>query len=261
MSDNGIFSGGLAGWFDLKLERAAGNIPGEEPWDKYGRITSINSADGVHDVWNGRGTYTGFPTGAAETMEIYSSDDNDTLLGSGAKAVTIYNLLDSTGALCPDITVTLLGQTKVSLGPKKYYRGGSRIRVISGTSNAGTITLRHTTTTANIFAVMPVGRNQTAIGCYTVPLGKTLYIERMFWPLSRANGAAGSGELTLRARKHGEVFNAIVSPEISNSAPYLFENNGYFKFDARTDIKIRVEDVSDNGTTIAGEMNGVLRDD
>ena len=48
----------------------------------------------------------------------------------------------------------------------------------SSEGNEGTIELRHSTTIANIFAKMPIGFNQTAIACYTVPLGHTLYLNK-----------------------------------------------------------------------------------
>jgi len=248
---------------DFALEVAKGNIEGTAIFEKYGRNSDIDINSAPQDVWNGQDEYTGFPTGSAETLEIFSSKANDTSAGTGARTVTIYNLLDSTGAEMPDITVSLNGTTPVSLGAGLYYRGGSRIKVItagSGGENKGEITLRHTTTTANIFAVMPAGRNQTAIACYTVPLGKTLYIRRMDFRMARANGSAGSVNMTFRARQHNGVFNAVVSPEITSAVEYNFSNDGYYVFEERTDVKCRCEDVSDNNTIITAEFGGYLID-
>jgi hypothetical protein len=244
---------------DLFLEMAQGTIIGHEHFDKFGKNSDIDTASG-EDIWGGGGIYTGFPTGAAETMEVFSSDVDDTGAGTGARTVTIYNLLDSTGAQSPNITVTLNGTTPVLLGAITYYRGGTRIRVItagSTGSNEGTLTLRHTTTTANIFAVMPVGNNQTAILAFTVPLGKTLYIHRINIQLSRASGAAGSASMSLRARQDGEVFNAIIIPEVTEASPYTAIDS-WTVVTERTDVKLRCESVSDNNTIISGEIEGVL---
>ena len=182
-----------------ELEVAKGNVVGHTSFEKYGKNPIVGTGT-PEDIWNGGNDYTGFPITAAETMEIFSSDATDTSAGVGARTVTIFNLLDSTGAEMPDITVSLNGTTPVSLGAGLYYRGGTRMKVITaGTSgaNVGTLTLRHTTTTTNIFAVMPVLANQTAILAYTVPLGKTLYIKASFG-MSRASGAAGSAIVSLR---------------------------------------------------------------
>ena len=244
---------------DLFLEMAQGTIIGHEHFDKFGKNSDIDMAAG-EDIWGGGGIYTGFPTGAAETMEIFSSDVDDTSAGTGARTVIIYNLLDDTGAELPDITVTLNGTTPVSLGAITYYRGGTNMRVItagSTGSNEGTLTLRHTTTTANIFAVMPIGNNQTAILAFTIPLGKTLYIHRINMQLSRASGAAGSASMSLRAREPGGVFNAIIIPEITEASSYTAIDS-WMIITERTDVKLRCENVSDNSTIISAVIEGVL---
>ncbi len=248
---------------DFNLEVKKGNVYKHTTFDKYGRNSDIDTGT-AEDIWNGGTDYTGFPTGSAETMEIYSSDANDTVAGTGARTVTIYNLRDGTGAIMPDITVNMNGTTAVSLGAQTYYRGGTRMKVRtagSGGENAGTLTLRHTTTTANIFAVMPIGMNQTAIAAYTVPLGYTLYIQRIAFQMARASGAAGSAFMSLRARPDGEVFQSIITPEITDSASYVWENNGFYKCEALTDIKVRCESVSDNNTIISADLGGTLVED
>jgi len=249
---------------EFQLEISRGNVPGMTLVDRYGKNSSISTGTDPQDIWNGGGGYSGFPTGSAETMEIFSSDAADTSAGTGARTVRISNLLDGTGAEVADVEVTLNGTTPVSLGAGTYYRGGSRIKVLTaGTSgtNAGELTLRHTTTTANIFAVMPIGFGQTAIAAYTVPVGKTLYVDRISLQMARASGAAGSATMSVRARPHGGVFNCLTTPTISNSMGYFFSSNGFFKLDARTDIKLRCEEVSDNATIVTGDFNGILVDD
>ncbi len=245
------------------LEVASGNVTGVAIFEKYGKNPDIDTGSAPEDIWNGANDYTGFPTGSAETLEIFSSNANDTAAGTGARTVRIFNLLDSTGAEVADVDVSLNGTTAVSLGAGLYYRGGSRMKVLtagSGGENAGELTLRHTTTTANIFAVMPALNNQTAICAYTVPLGKTLYVNRLNMQLGRANGANGSATMTFRARENGAVFNSVVNPTITNQASYTF-SGGYFMFPARTDLKMRCEDVSDNNTIITAEFGGYLVDD
>jgi len=259
-TDEGLFKV-LSHSFDLAV--AENQIPGHTILEKYGRNSDIDSGSAPEDIWNGGGDYTGFPTGAAETMEIFSDDTSDTSAGTGARTVTIYNLMDGSGNSMPDVTVTLNGTTPVSLGAQTYYRGGTRIKVrTAGSSghNEGELTLRHTTTTANIFAVMPAERNQTAIAAYTVPMNKTLYVKRINFQMARANGSAGSANMTFRERPDGEVFHASVSPEITNSSSYTFENNGFLVFSAMTDIKARCESVSDNNTIVTADFSGFLID-
>lgn len=255
----GVFDGKPKSEF--KIEVANGNVTGYENFDKFGKTGVLTTSTPPVDIWNGGGLYTGFPTGAAETMEIFSSSNLDDIAGTGARTVTIYNLLDDTGARMPDVTVTLDGTNPVSLGAQEYYRGGTRIRVITAGSaqeNQGVITLRHTTTTANVFAKMPVGNNQTSIMAYTIALGEYILIDRMDIRMSRSNGSAGSASILIKARPHGGVFNTFADPEITESNPYVFENNGYLKFTERVDLKITVSDVSDNNTIVQAGANGIL---
>lgn len=243
---------------EYNLELAKGNITGHYQFEKYGKNLDIDVGS-PEDVWGGGGTYTGFPTGSAETLEIFSSDANDTALGTGARTVEISNLRDGSGNAMPNVTVSLAGTTPVSLGAQTYNRC-SRMKVMtagSGGENVGELTLRHTTTTANIFAVMLAGDNQTAICCYTVPVGYTLYIQHVGVQMARSSGAAGGATISLRAREDGGTFQSKITPEITNSSPYIV-NNIYRVFPALTDIKIRCDAVSDNNTIVTAGFSGVL---
>ncbi len=243
------------------LEREREKIPGEETFEAHGKNPDIDTATFPEDVWNGGSDYTGFPTGAAETMEIFSSSANDTGAGTGARTITIYNLMDDTGASMPDVTVTLNGTTPVSLGVQTYYRGGTvmKIRTAGSTgANQGAITLRHTTTTANIFAVMPTLANETAIAARTIPLGKTYRVGDTSFQMARANGSPGSATTSFRYRPHGEVFRSKLSPEISHANSFVRRECCYDTYEARTDIKMRVDEVSDNNTIVTADFGGVL---
>ncbi len=255
------FSENIMGGRGLKtrnndLELALGNIAKQTVFERFGRNSDV---DGAEDVWNGGGTYTGFPP-EIETLEIASSDAADTAAGTGARTVKIMNLLDSTGAVSPDVTVTLNGTTQVSLGALTYTRASS-MRVLtsgSGGANAGTLTLRHTSQTSNIFAVMPIGLNKTAISAFTVPLGYTLYINERDIRVSRSGNATVSADTSLRFRESGGVFETAVAPSITNHAPYSCVKGTYYKFIAQTDIKWSVDAISASNGIVTSEFNGIL---
>ncbi len=248
--------------FLIKIAEADSVISTRTSFDKYGKNADIDTGSTPEDVWGGGGIYTGHPTGSAEILELFSSDTNDTSAGTGARTIRVYNLLDGTGAEATDQDVILNGTTAVDVhASNTYYRGGTRMKILTagtGGENAGNITLRHKTTTANIFAVMPIGNNQTAIATYTVPLGKTLYITRLDARMARASGAAGSATMRFCARPHGGVYNTVKNPEISHAAPYVWGNSGAYVFEARTDLKWNCDQVSDNNTIISAEFEGYL---
>ncbi len=188
------------------LEIAKERVKGHSHIHKYGRNPAIATGD-FEAIWNGGGLYTGFPTGAAETMEIFSSSTADNgATATGALTVTIQHLLDGDLNQMPDVTVTLNGQTPVSLGAQTYSRA-SRLKVRtagSGGANAGALTLRHTTTTANIFAVMPIGYNKTMIAAFTTPVLIQGFITGWFGAWAKKQ--AGFSSLRLQWRPFGEVF-------------------------------------------------------
>lgn len=243
---------------DYDLVVRLGGINNVQIIEKFGRNPDIDTA-AAEDVWNGGGIYTGLPTGSAETMEIFSSDVNDTLAGTGARTATITFLLDGNLSEMPDITVALNGQTPVSLGSQTYLRA-TRIKVITAGSsgkNVGTLTLRHTSTTANIFAVLPIGKNQTTIAVWTVPSGKTLYIKTIDIGMARSLGADGSADVALLCRPFGEVFQVITNPEITNQFSYQYRGE-YIEIPSKADIKVHVFSVSDNNTIVSAEFSGKL---
>ena len=247
---------------DFGLEVAQEKIIGKKQAGKFGRLTNIDTGDTFpKDLWNGDAVYTGFPTGAAETIEVFSSSANDTSGGTGGRLLRLHNLLDGDGNAMPAVDITLNGTTPVSAGAQTYSRcSRAMIHEVGSTgSNEGEITIRHSTTTANVFAVMPIGFNATHIMAYTVPAGQTLYVHRGYVALTRAAGNDGSAAATVQGRVYGE--SAFISRrlmDITHANPYKYENNGYMIFTARTDLKVSVNSVSDNDTIISSEYDGYL---
>lgn len=247
--------------FDLKLRRAQGKIAKQRIWSIFGENRDIDIATVPEDVWASGGVYSGFPTGTAETLEVLSASANDAAAGTGARTVKISGLLDANFVEIDPITVTLNGTTPVLVSATTMKRC-SKIEVLtagSGGSNAGIITVRHTTTTGNIFAAVPVGANISSGCVYTVPSGKTLYVSRVFAQLARASGAAGSAGITIRTRKINEVFQAVRDPEITSSQSFeLYDPNYFLELPAKTDIKVSVDSMSDDNSIVYSEMSGVL---
>lgn len=239
-----------------------GAITGVSNFNKFGRSKTLATSDPPVDIWNSLSLYTGFPT-EVETLEVFSSSVNDTDGGTGARTIEISNLLDADFNQSPNITVTLNGTTAVSLGVLTYSRASRVIVKTAGSINAndGEITLRHTTTIANIFAVVPIGHNQTQIFAYTVPTGKTLYIPNFKVSMTRANGTPGSAHVAVRLKEvSSNVFRSIRDMEITDAQNYEFIGDSYFIAGEKTDIKATIESVSDNGTTFTGEADGWLVD-
>lgn len=232
---------------------------------KFGRIHGVQIADCPVDVIDAGGLYAGFPLGAAETMQIVSSNVNDTLLGTGARTVLVSGLLDAEGLAMPDVEVEMNGTTPVLLdATQTYYRANlARVRTVGSTGeNVGTITLTHTTTTANIFATIAPGNKCNCTMAYTVPANKTLLIGRGWISLTLASGGLVSANVAIMAREYlaNAPFVALRNIEITQASPYRFENAGFFVLPARMDFTVQVASVSANNANIASEYDGLLID-
>ncbi len=221
---------------------------------KFGRNSDIDVGSDPEDVWNGGSLYTGQPTtGIAETIDVFSDDSDDTSTGSGARTIRLLGL-DIDGEPITE-ELTLNGTTAVT-STLEYWRL-PRIQVLTaGTDgeNQGEITARHTTTTANVFAVMPAFANQTAICADTVPAGKRRIILALNCHIARANGSAGSANSRFLVREQDAVFRAIKNIEVTTAFPYDSDIKTGIVLEPLTDMKWQIFSVSDNNTVATAEI-------
>jgi len=181
---------------EFYLDVAKGNIAGHKMKSKFGRNPTVGTS-GYDTIWNGGGTYTGFNAIAAETVTVVSDDTNDSSAGTGLRTLRIYGL--DTDGLEQQEDIILNGTTPVT-STLLYLRLDTAKGLTAGSTgiSAGEITVAQSTTTANVFAVMPAGYNSTMIAAYTVPFDKTGYIIAQRAAISNKNAAVVNVRLQLR---------------------------------------------------------------
>ncbi len=246
---------------DFLTEVALGNVSNYEMGTKFGRNSDIDIGQ-VEDIWNGGGDYTGHTLTAPETVDVESTAGADNSTGTGARTVRIFGLESDTATEYTSEDITLNGGTAVT-STRSWWRV-NRVIVLtagSGGANAGTITVDPTTTGASArFVSMPAGYNQTVIAAYTVPADRAFLLKRVRASIVRSNGGAGSATISLRVREPGGVYRAIRVFELQTGAPTEFTQLGGDVLSAGSDIKFRVEFVSDNNTAAEAAMEFVLLD-
>ena len=238
---------------------ALGNIPSLQSVVKFGGAGPAGAGDAPLDVWSPGGDYEGQPIVGAPvlTATVVSAGLLDTALGTGARTVQVFGLDENLEPV--DEIVTLDGTTPVPL--TNLYERLNRMKVLtagSGGENDAVISAVRDVTN-EVFATIPSGLNQTQIAAYTIPAGKVGVLTNLWVSIGLANGNSGSAEVTLRARPQGGVYQAARSFTLSNSAavnPITLP----VTFDEGTDLKVRVEDISDNNTFITAEFDLVLVD-
>lgn len=241
------------------LEVAKGTISGVSVLEKFGRNEDIDTSSDPEDVWNGGGLYTGFPTGSAETLEVFSSNSNDSSSGTGARSVRLYGQLNGVEQI---EDVTLNGTTPVTT--TNTWTRCPRLRVwTAGSSgwNEGEITVRHSTTTSNVFVVVRAQTNRSEVCALTIPAGKTAYISHVDTRLTRASGGLGSATVSIMVRENGMLFEERYALELNTGGNPPLTLNHALVLPALTDMVIRVLQVSDNNSLVTGQIFGVYVDD
>jgi len=246
---------------DFDLEVARGRVGKVETVTQFGKNMDVD-VGAAEDIWNEGGLYTGFPA-VAEQMEIFSGDTSsaDSASGTGARTVRISKLLNAGYQEMPDVIVSLDGTTAVSLGSIEYLRGAGMdvVTAGSGGTNAGSLTLRHVTTTANIFAVVPIGRNSSNAMVMTVPDGKNFYIKSVSLGMVVPFGSTGWVDIALLHRPEGEVWRLLKYPGFGvGNIQYSGE---YVKIDGRSDIKGHVFSISNSDAIVSASISGKMVDD
>ena len=238
---------------------AEGKRAGYSIVNKFGRNQDIDSGSVPEDVWEGGSSYTGFPTGSAELVTAVSDDSNDTSAGSGARTIRIYGL-DANGAEQNEV-ITLNGTSLVD-SVNTYTRVNRVIVLTSGSSNqafnAGAISIAHKTTTANIFASVPIGTNQSQIAAYTIPAGKTGYLRNLSVEMKRSNSANVDGALWVREDGASPTLKRIFS--VSQTSALKDVIVGGLPLPALTDIAVRITAASTTNIGVTANFDIVLVD-
>lgn len=241
------------------LEIGRGRFTGIAKNNKSGRNGDIDTATVPEWIWEAGGVYTGFPTGDAETVQVLSSDANDTAAGTGARTVS-FTGLDENWLIASE-TLTLNGTTPVT-GQTLFRRVHTASVQTSGSDNqafnVGTLTFRHSTTTANVFCTIQPGRNQSNAAVYTVPAGKIGIKLGLKVEVDRSNASAISGFVWVRefgkSPRYRRPFTA------SNSSSFVEEPYGGLTYPEKTDIGIVVTECSANNTAVQAAFDIIIID-
>ena len=224
---------------------AVGDILVNDTQATHAAITAVTATKLTLKQIVGDSPHVLYRTRQGDSYRIVNAGD------TGGALLRLEQLLDSNYERQPSKYVILNGTTGVTVSGN--YIRCTRAKVITAGSSGGiegTITVRQETTTANVFAIMPAGANQTEIAAYTVPAGKILILRRVRAAITRASGAAGSATVRLLVRNFGEVYRAVRDFEVQTGGATEFTQIGGDILHACTDIKIHVESVSDNNTII-----------
>ena len=241
------------------LDLALGRTPGLTEDTKFGGVKLIDAMDNIVDVWRiaddnlvNRVDKKTFIT-SAQSLFIASDSVVD------IDVDILVNYLDSDG-VPRTVTPNLNGQTGVVIGVTAL--DCNRLTVDNGNTNVGNIYL----TTENAFtggvpddltkvlAFIVADKGQTLQALDTTPVGFRYHIKNILIYCSRASGATGSADVELQVRPNGKSWLTKRDFLVTTNSPIIKPEAGLV-FDALTNIRARVIDVSDNDTNITFEWN------
>lgn len=237
--------------FSEEFTIARGGVSGMSIVNKFGRNTDVDTASVPEDVWNGGSTYAGFPTGAPEEFQVFSASASDTGI------LTITYLASSTATAYSTGTIQLNGTTPVNSGITGYRMHSARYASGSATGfNLGAITVRHRTTTANVFCAIPIGRSQTNCAAYTVPAGSTAYIRRLFCRVIGSTTGQVDGALWIRELNGSPRLRRPFTA--GSTAPLEESPYGGLAVSEGSDIMVRISSASANNLDVVAGYDLVL---
>ncbi len=241
---------------DEETNTMLGRVPGRSIVNKFGRNLDV---DGAEDIWGGGGFYTGQPVGTpasvAETCEVFSASAADTAAGTGARTLCLEGLDENGDTQTEDVTLDgLTPVTTVGLWyrlPRAYC-----LTAGSGEVNAGEITVRHSTTTANVFANLPAGAGQTFVAAATVPAGHTAYLRQ--FSASIFDNTNNRAEMAVWSRPFGGAVRLRRAFVISTNGGRVNPMHGGICLEALTDVRMRCSGVQNNNGNIAASFDLLL---
>lgn len=245
---------------DFLLECAKGNVPGHSVIQKFGRNFDIGTATDPQDCWSQGGIYTYLSS--AQTLYASSSNAGD------AQEITI-EVLNSDWVEELRV-VNLSGQSQVVIP------GGTIIRVnraynTDSTNLAGDVYIAESDTltggvpdtTSKIKAVIDLGYDQSLMAVYSVPAAKTAYILGWHSSIEGTSPAGLKTELSLRVREFGKIFRVMHTHSLFvDGTTYIHH---FFKaipkYPAKSDIIVKIDQVSNNGADVAAGFDIILVND
>lgn len=173
---------------DFNLEVLRGNVSGHAMVSIFGHDEDLDSTKTT--VAPSLSTTNIDQSALAGTVDVASTDANDTSDGSGLRTVLLTGL-DASGIIQTE-TIIMNGQTEVtSANSYSAVNGLKAITVGAGNVNAGTLWAGNGTFTAGVpatryFSMNPLF-NKALTAYYVIPAAKTLFFRQLVLTVATAN--------------------------------------------------------------------------
>ena len=225
---------------NVYLDVARGAISNSKIVHKFGANFDIGQATDPESVWTGGGLYPWASLSSAQTIYCLSSSGSDTAVLNIEGLDANYNELTE--------SVTLTGTSAVTT-TNAFLRV---FRMTYDADNAGDITARTVSASGAIVAQIDTGYAQTLMAVYTIPAGFTGYLVALDATIDSNKNA----QLLMYHRLFGKPFRIAHIGETSGH--YRYDFHAPLRIPEKTDIDIRIDNVSGNDSRVTANFDIVL---
>lgn len=241
---------------DWKLNVASGTASGYKVMNKFGRNPDIDNNGSFETLWNGGQTYAGHNATNAEPVKVWSNSTNDV-----GREVHIFGLDADWNEILETITITGTTEGTAAISTLSFIRMDEANSDVGGSEsiNSGLITVQQATS-GIVFAKIPVGYNTTMVACYSIPAGKTGWIQD--YGVFLSGKISGISEVRLVIREFGKQFRVVSEVSILGSGLSGLTNTYLFyrgPIPEKADIQIIANSDTQN-LGVAGSFTVLLVD-
>jgi len=251
---------------DFLLEVGKGTVTGHTGQNISGAANDIDT-NAVADIWDGSSSSFNnafllwVPFTVAQTVDVFSDDSNDNIVGTGAQQVLIKGLDQDWN---PVEEVLDLNGTTAETTVSTYIRI-NYVEVISfGTSgiNEGTIEFEGSIDGTLECAILE-GVGETKHSRYSIPANHYVVVTNIWASVTRGNPSNVSYTANFLKRENADQTNSgIVTIEepgvFVNRSDYTHKYNPPRRFEEKTDLWFRATDCTDNNTSVDAGFDLVL---
>jgi len=158
--------------YEYRTEVSRGNVAGSKTLYKFGFNNDVNGTEEA--IWIAGGAYN-FPSDAA-VLRVFSDQTQDDDGDDGARVITIEGLDANYNEVSVDVTMNGTNAVNTTQTFTRVNRAFVKTAGVLS-HNRGVISIVHQGTGTYTVATIPATMAQTQQAIYTVPSGKTLYID------------------------------------------------------------------------------------
>ena len=158
--------------YEYRTEVSRGNVAGQKTLYKFGFNNDVNGTEEA--IWIAGGAYN-FPSDAA-VLRVFSDQTQDDDGDDGARVITIEGLDANYNEVSVDVTMNGTNAVNTTQTFTRVNRAFVKTAGVLS-HNRGVISIVHQGTGTYTVATLDATMAQTQQAIYTVPSGKTLYID------------------------------------------------------------------------------------